>query len=75
MDVQCHSKQKDDLTHQETRIKKPWRVVVYKVCEVPALHVAVYDTEEEGTNHRNNGSAIALHQQRVDEHPVRTEQG
>ena len=72
MDVQRHSKQKDDLTHHETRIKEPRRVIVYKVCEVPALHVAVYDAEEEGTNHWNNGSMIALHQQRVDEHPVRS---
>ena len=72
MDVQCHSKKEDDLTHQETRIKEPRCVVVYKVCEVPALHVAVHDAEEEGTKHWNKGSAIALHQQRIDEHPAGT---
>ena len=41
MDVHCHSKQKDNMTHQETRIKEPGHIIVYKLGEVPALHVAV----------------------------------
>lgn len=41
VDVHCHSKQKDNMTHQETGIKEPRHVVVYELCEVPALHVAI----------------------------------
>ena len=63
------------MTYQETRIKEPRHVVVYELCEVPALHVAVEDTEEESTDHRNNGSVVPLHQQRVDEHPARGNKG
>ena len=49
------------MTYQETRIKEPRHVVVYELCEVPALHVAVEDTEEESTDHRNNGSVALSH--------------
>ena len=55
MNVDCHSKQEQNLAQYHPGVIEPGRVVGYEVGEVASLDVAIHQAEEDGNQDREEG--------------------
>ena len=70
MDVDCHSKQEQNLAQYHPRVVEPGRVVADEVCEVASLDITIHQAEKDGKQDWKEGRGGSFDGQRVEEHPA-----